>query len=68
MFEKLRNIRKNQGVTCGQLAELLGFKGRGAYHKKEKGDVPFTLEEAKIIADFFQKDISDIFFENEISA
>lgn len=67
MFENLKQTRKSNKVTCEQLSELLGFKTRGAYHKKENGNVPFTLDEAKIIADYFQRDINDIFFANEVS-
>ena len=67
MFEKLREIRTQKGVTCKQLAELLGLKTRGAYQKKEMGNVPFTLEEAKRIADFFRMDINDVFFAHEVS-
>ena len=67
MYSKLRATRLHEKVTCDRLASLLGFKTKSAYHKKEQGNVPFTLEEAKIIADYFKKDINDIFFENEIS-
>jgi len=67
LFEKLREIRTREKVTCEQLACLLGFKTKGAYHKKEQGTVPFTLEEAKVIADYFKKEINDIFFDNEVS-
>lgn len=67
LFEKLRETRLIEKVTCEQLANLLGFKTKGAYHKKEQGNVPFTLEEAKIVADYFHKNINDIFFKNEVS-
>ena len=67
MFDKLKETRLNEKITCEQLANLLGFKTKGAYHKKEQGSVPFTLEEAKIISDYFNKGINEIFFENEVS-
>jgi DNA-binding XRE family transcriptional regulator len=67
VFEKLRKIREQHNATCEQLSNLLGFKTRGAYQKKETGNVPFTLDEAKKISDYFQIDIQDIFFENEVS-
>ncbi len=67
MFEKLKEIRNKNNVTCEYLSTLLGLKTRGAYQKKESGSVPFTLNEAKIIADYFGKNINDIFFENEVS-
>jgi len=65
MFKILKETRKKYGVTCRQMSLLLGHKTRGAYHKKELGHVPFTLEEARKIADYFQKDINEIFFEKE---
>jgi len=67
LFDKLKETRLNEKITCEQLANLLGFKTKGAYHKKEQGSVPFTLEEAKIISDYFNKGINEIFFENEVS-
>jgi len=67
VFEKLRGIRKEKKITCKEMSELLGFKTRGAYHKKELERIPFTLKEAKVISDFFGMRIDDIFFENEVS-
>ena len=67
MLEKLKALRHEKGTTCEQLSDLLGFKTRGAYHKKESGNVPFTLKEAKVLADYFGKDINDIFFVHEVS-
>ena len=64
MFTKLKYIRTSKKVTCGQLADLLGFKTRGAYYKKEIGSVPFYLNEAKLIADYFGDSIENIFFED----
>ena len=66
MFERLRILRNEKGVTCEQLSILLGLKTRGAYQKKEAENVPFTLEEAKKIADFFKKNINEVFFTHEV--
>lgn len=67
MFEKLRVTRESNNVTCEQLSHILGLKTRGAYHKKENGLVPFTLSEAKLIADYFGECVEDIFFNEEVS-
>ncbi|MCL2045764.1 MAG: XRE family transcriptional regulator [Oscillospiraceae bacterium] len=67
MYSKLKEIRTSKRETCEDLSAILGFKTRGAYHKKETGNVPFTLLEAKAIADHYNLRIEDIFFNNEVS-
>lgn len=67
MFEKLRVIRKQKGVTAKEIAEKIGLKTEGAYYKKEAGDVPFTLEEGKIISEIIGLPIEKIFFTDELS-
>lgn len=67
MFERLKEIRIKSGETCATMAIVLGLKTRGAYHKKENGDVPFSLEDARKISLYFNKPIEDIFFKQEIS-
>ena len=67
MFDRLRGLRNAQNITCEQMSSLLGLKTRGAYQKKETGNVPFTLREAKVIADFLGHDISEVFFDDEVS-
>ena len=51
----LKALRKAKGETQGDLAMLLGLKTASAYNKKEKGKVPLSLNEAKILADHFDK-------------
>ena len=67
MFEKLREIRKQKGVSAKDISEKIGLKTEGAYYKKEAGNVPFTLEEGKIISDMVGLPIEEIFFTNELS-
>lgn len=67
MFENLKILRRKIGVTCDDMAKILGLKTRGAYNKKENGDVPFSLDEAKIISNYFKKTIEEIFYNNEVS-
>lgn len=67
MFDKLKEIRREHGDTCDVMAKLLSLKTKGAYNKKENGDVPFTLDEAIIVSNYFNKKIDEIFFNNEVS-
>ncbi|MEG1152307.1 MAG: helix-turn-helix transcriptional regulator [Oscillospiraceae bacterium] len=60
MFETLRNIRTQKGISADSMADILNLETRAAYYKKEAGSVKFTLVEAKIIADFFNKPIEEI--------
>lgn len=67
MFEKLRKVRQEKNIKAKEIAEKLGLKTEGAYYKKETGNVPFTLEEGKIISDMLKMPIEEIFFTNELS-
>lgn len=58
--EYLRSLRKSTGETQLQLAILLGLKTASAYSKKENGKVPFTVEEAKILAEHFKEPLEKI--------
>lgn len=51
----LKALRKAKGETQSDLATLLGLKTASAYNKKEKGKVPFSLNEVKILADHFDE-------------
>lgn len=67
MFERLRKIRQEKNIKAKEIAIKIGLKTEGAYYKKEKGTVPFTLKEGKIIADMFKIPIEEIFFTEELS-
>jgi len=67
MSEILQNLRRERGLTHKDMAELINLKTASAYCKKELGYYPFSLEEAKIIADYFGKKIEEIFFTRELS-
>lgn len=58
----LKELRKEKKATMADMAELLGFKSPSAYCKKELLQVPFSLEEAQKVANYFNKRIEDIFF------
>lgn len=67
MFERLRWLRQEHGLTCEDMAKLLGLETKAAYSKKELGRTKFTLSEAKKISDVLGLKIEDIFFANEVS-
>ncbi len=66
MYEKLAEIRKKKNYTLEDLASVIG-KSPANYYKKETGKVPFTLEEAGKIADFFKLKPNYIFFNSKVS-
>lgn len=67
MFERLREMREERGITCEAMAKELGLKTKAAYSKKELGRTPFSLKDAKKISEIFGQPIESIFFENEVS-
>ena len=68
MFERLRQIREEKGLTCEQMAEQLGLQTKAGYNKKENGRTKFTLQEAKKVSEILGMSIDDIFFANEVSS
>lgn len=62
MLNKLKEIRENKGLTQSDMAKLLGYKHKSGYNKLELGDRKITLEQAKIISEYFNMTIEDIFF------
>ena len=67
MNETLKKLRTEKNIPQQEMAELIGLKTASAYWKKEEGHIPFSLKEAKIIADFFGEKIEDIFFTAKLS-
>lgn len=53
----LKTLRIEKGETQIEIARLLGLKTASAYSKKERGKVPLSLEEVKILADHYGKTI-----------
>jgi Predicted transcriptional regulators len=62
----LRELREENNLKQRLLAKLIGVS-LSSYNKKENGEVRFSLKEAKIIAEYFEKPIEDIFFEESVS-
>ena len=67
MFEKLRELRQEHGLTCEDMSKVLGLETKAAYSKKELGRTKFTLAEAKQVSDVLGMRIEDIFFADEVS-
>lgn len=67
MNEYLKKLRTQNNLTHKEMANLIGLKTASAYFKKEIGATPFSLIEARIISDFFNKTIEDIFFRDQLS-
>ena len=67
MFERLRELRKERGLTCEDMAKLLGLDTKAAYSKKERGRTKFSLDDARKVSCALGKSIDDIFFTNEVS-
>lgn len=66
MFYKVRKKRLEKNLKCADVAELINVT-KATYSKKEKGNIKFSLEEAKIISEKFKMPIEELFFDNKIS-
>jgi DNA-binding XRE family transcriptional regulator len=65
MYDALRKLRKQEDVSAKELAELLELKTKASYYKKENGTVKFSIEEARKIANYFGRNMEEIFLINK---
>lgn len=65
-YDKVKAIRIEHGKSQDDLANLLGIQ-KSTYSRKENGHVTITLEEAKIISDYYNMYIEDIFFAPKVT-
>lgn len=63
---KVKELRESKGIKQEEMAKITEMSTAN-YSKKENGVVKWALSEAKIIADFFDKSIEEIFFDDEVS-
>lgn len=63
VHKKLKEVREERGITQQQMAKILGYKHKSGYSKLELGERKISIEQAKLISDFFSMSIEDIFFE-----
>lgn len=61
MFYKLRNKRIERNITVSEMAEMLNLKSASTYSKKERGEIPIKIEEAKKICLILGCGMDDIF-------
>ena len=59
--ERLKRERMAKGVTMQVLADVIGIQTGGAYYRKERGLLNFSLEEAIKLARFFGKTVEELF-------
>lgn len=64
---RLIKLRKDRGITQQQASETLGIT-RSFYGMIETGNRNPTLDLAKKIADLFQVDIEELFFDDKSHA
>jgi putative transcriptional regulator len=66
MYEKLKDIRNEKGLTLLQMSQALGYSSPNAYARKEKGERKFTLDEVEIISNIFGLTVEEIFFNDKL--
>ena len=67
-LKRLKELRKQKGLTQEQMAQKLGYKGKSGYCQLENGQAPMTLDRIEIIAEVLGKEVFDIFFSNKVHA
>lgn len=65
-MSKIKTLRENKSLKQEEMANLLNISAAN-YCKKEKGQLRFSLEEAKKLANYFNLSIEAIFFDDEVS-
>lgn len=60
----LKNLRITNGFTQTDMASMLNM-AVNTYNRKELGIREFTLQECKLISEFFGKSIEEIFFNSK---
>ena len=61
MYEVLRKKRKESNTTIKTIRSLFGIKTDAGYLKKETGATAFTIEEAKVLARYFDTTVEALF-------
>lgn len=67
MYGRLKKIREEKNITQEEIAAMLGYKHKSGYSKLENGDRKISVEQAKVISDFFNMSIEDIFFDTKVN-
>lgn len=61
MYPVLKTERKKRKITQNDMALQIGLKTGSAYHKKECGEVPFTILEAMKVSEVLGMDVESLF-------
>lgn len=61
MYQILRDTRKQKHINVIDIAKKLGLKTTATYYKKEKQEVPITIEEAKILSKMLGVSLDKLF-------
>lgn len=62
---ELKNARQQKGLDVSDIAKILNISA-SFYYKIESGIRNPNIQLAKKMSDFFQRDIEDLFFDNEL--
>lgn len=65
-LELIKLLRKKHKLSQNEMAIKLGFNSLYPYHRKERGEQPFTAEELHEISNIFNVDI-EYFFVSEVA-
>jgi transcriptional regulator with XRE-family HTH domain len=65
MYNALKNARRLNKVSAEELTELINLQSISSYYKKERGEVPTTIDEAKVLARRLGKTIDELFIEEK---
>ena len=60
----IKSLRIQHGLTCEEMAEIINCKSAN-YTKKERGQLRFSLEQARIFSEYFHLTIEEIFYAEE---
>ncbi|MBV1817299.1 helix-turn-helix domain-containing protein [Bacteroidales bacterium MSK.15.36] len=63
---KLKALRIEHEIKQSDLADMIGIS-KTTYNRKENGFNEFTENEIKIICEIFNKEPSEIFFNNKVT-
>lgn len=66
IHERIKNLRKDKGLTQAELAELAGYKSHSAIAKLEKGDLELPSSKIERFAEIFGVSPSDLLGHTEI--
>gem|GEM_PF-4651631 len=65
-LDNIRKLRKENRLSQGKMALVLGMNSLYPYHRKESGKQAFTAEELIVLSRFFNVNI-EYFFEEQVA-